>query len=534
MIRARILRGAASNYAGKLSSLVVWFALTPFILHRLGPAGYGLWVLVGAVASYGYLLDFGIGGAVVKYVAEHAARGDASRANRLLATALRLYLVLGAGALAASLLVAPLFPRLFRIPASEHATAVQLVVLMGATVGITLAFTPVITALQGLQRYDLYNLVNAGGSLLTAAGTVVVLLLGGGVVGMVAVTIPVTLLMRLAALRLLRRVAPELRFGWRGADRRLVREIVRFSASTFAIQLSGRLNTKSDEFVIAAFLPVGVVAPYAVARRLGELAQLVTEQFLKVLMPLASELDARRDRTRLQKLYVAGTRTTLAILAPTVLALAILAGPILDAWVGPPYGRYAEVVVILAASGFVGTSQWAAGAVLQGMGRHHRIALALLLAGIVNVLLSVALVGPLGLRGVALATLATTTASSLGVVLPYTMRVIGIGPGRALRGIWLPGLLPALPAAGAMLGLRELLHPASPGALAAVAGAGVGVYGAVFLGMREAAEERAALRGLLTAVRRRVRLGSPAKPSGRPPASPPRPAPSPDGPPALS
>ena len=44
-----------SNYAGKVYTLAVWFFLTPFIIHQLGPSDYGLWVLIGSVAAYGAL-----------------------------------------------------------------------------------------------------------------------------------------------------------------------------------------------------------------------------------------------------------------------------------------------------------------------------------------------------------------------------------------------------------------------------------------------------------------------------------------------
>src|SRR2546430_3639889 len=68
LIYQRVLCNIFSNYVGALVALGTGVFLTPFILHKLGSSDFGLWVLVGAVVVYGSLLDFGIGGAVIKYV----------------------------------------------------------------------------------------------------------------------------------------------------------------------------------------------------------------------------------------------------------------------------------------------------------------------------------------------------------------------------------------------------------------------------------------------------------------------------------
>ena len=500
MIRRRLFTGALSNYAGKFTSVAVWFFLTPFMLHQLGPEGYAVWVLVGSIASYGYLLDFGIGGAVVKYVATHTARGEKIKVNRLISTALWLYLALGLIAFAGSLALAPVLPVLFNIPESEHHTTFWVVILMGATVGSTIMFAPVITALQGFHRYDLYNLVNAAGSLVTAVATVVVLLSGGGLIGVVAVSLPVTLLMRLAALRLVSRIAPWLQFTWRGGSRSLARQILGFSLSTFMMQISGRLNSKTDEFVIAAFQPLALVAPYAIARKLGELAQLMAEQLLKAILPLAAELEAKRDPERLKKLYVVGTRLTLAVLAPVGVVLLLLPDAVLTAWVGAAYATHASLVVVLTLASLIGTTQLSAGFILQGVAQHHFVARATLLAGVANLILSIVLVGPLGLHGVALGTLIPTTLLSFGVLLPFAMRTLHVRPWEAIRDIWLPGSLPALPAAAAVY----LLHQAFPAPSLVVVGlftiaAGL-IYAAGYMSTAAATLERQLLVELVERV----------------------------------
>ena len=503
MIGRRLLRGAASHLAGQFVALATSFLLTPFLVHALGADAYGLWVLVGSAFAYGTLLDLGIGGAVVKYVAEDRARGEDAGANALLATSLRIFLALGALVAAAGVAAAHVVPRWVDAPAALGPLVAPLVVLTGLHIGATLALTPVAVALQGLQRYDLYNAVGVVGTIATAGGMVLVVLAGGGVVGMACTAIVVTAATRWAYHRLARRAAPGLRFGWRGASRPAARRLLTFGAASFAYRLGSRLGTRSDEFVIAAFLPVGAIAPYAIARRLAEAAQIVADQFLKVIIPLASELEALGEAERLRALYLHGSRITLGIVVPAAVLLVRYAEAVLTAWVGPAFAGAAGLAAILAVACLLETSQWAAGAVLEGIARQRVLAVTAMGAGILNVALSIALVRPLGLAGVALATLVANAIAALGVALPYTLRTLRIPAGDVVRETWAPALVPALPMGAALFAVERLIGATAIGSAAVAALAGGAAYVAAYLAMPAARAERAAVgRGLRRAAGR--------------------------------
>jgi O-antigen/teichoic acid export membrane protein len=505
MIRRRLLTGTLSNAAGKIISIGVWFVLTPFVLGELGPAGYGLWMLVGAVGAYGSLLDLGIGGAVVKYVAEHAARSEWDDARAVLASAQWLYLGLGLIALTSSAALAPVFPDLVGIAAADRELATAVVMLTGLDIGLAIALTPARSALQGLQRYDLCNVVSTSGVLIGAAAIVGVLLAGWGVLGMIATSIPITIGMGVASRWWTRRIAPELKFGWRYANRTSVRRITSFSASLFAMQCGGRLQTKSDELVIAIFRPVDAITPYVLSRKLGEVAQLGAVQFLNVLMPLASELDARGDRRQLRALYIAASRVTLGITAPVAVVLMLLGGQVLAWWVGSAYARHADLVAMLAASSLIGISQWPAAAILQGMSRHGVLAAASLGAGVANIVLSVLLLPVFGLLGVALGTFIPTTIGSLCVILPVSARIVDVPIRVVLRDVWIPGLLPGLAAAGV---LWPSWHAPGSISLASLVGwtlLSAIVYAAAYLSMPATGMERQFLSEMVGSGFRRLR-----------------------------
>jgi len=504
-LHLRVLRNTASNYIGKFLTLGTWFFLTPFILRHLGVTTYGLWTLVGSLVGYGTLLDFGIASAVTKYVAEYHARREIALARSLVATTLCLYTALGAIAIVLSIIAAPFFPALFNVPAGERATATWLLLLMGLNIGLSIPCTTPIAVIKGLQRFDLANLISTTATLTSAITTVVILLAGGGVLAMVAANIVILLATQIPTIWLVHRIAPDLRFGWRGAERRLARTVIGYSWSIFVIQVSGRVQTQTDEIVIGAFLPLSLVTPYAIARRLSEVAQNLTDQFMKVLLPLASELHAENDQARLRALFVISTRLTLALFLPIGGTIMLLARPVLGLWVGEAYTPYAYLVVILTLASLIDTSQWPAGSILSGVARQRPLAAMSVGAAAANLALSLVLVQRLGVAGVALGTLIPTVLECFFLSAPYTLRTLGVSFREAAAEILLPSLAPAAPMAAVLLLLRQVAEPTSLLQLAGIATIGVLVYAVGYLLVGARSFEREVSQSLVRIMSRRLK-----------------------------
>src|SRR5215207_2909305 len=192
-----VVLSSLSNYMGKFINLTSWFILAPFILSQLGDRIYGLWVLVGSVTAYGFLLNLGITDAVTKYVAEYLAKGEIEQARSIIATGLLLNTGLGLLLIFVSVLLAPLFPNLFNVTAAEESTATWLFLLAGIGVGLTIPCGIATAVLRGLQRFDLINMSGVIATLLTLGATVIVLLSYVGVIGLAIVSILVTLFIQI-------------------------------------------------------------------------------------------------------------------------------------------------------------------------------------------------------------------------------------------------------------------------------------------------------------------------------------------------
>jgi O-antigen/teichoic acid export membrane protein len=505
VLRRRMALSTASNVGGTVFTLATWFFLTPFILHRVGPGNYGLWILVMSLVGYGTFLDLGVSSAVTRYVAVYRRQGDSEQMQGVVSAGLVVFLIGGLLVLIASLALAPFLPGFFEIAKSQDPSANWLVVFAGLAVAVSLPTTATLAVLRGLQRFDLVNIVSSVGTIVTAVAIVLILHFGGGVVAITAIQAPLELLMQIPMVLAIRRTAPALRLTVRGANLNFIRGVASFGAAQSLIRVSVEARRRGPEAVIGAVLPVARVTSYSVARRFSDLASMLSEQFIATLMPLASELHAGGESIRLRAVHLASTRVATAVFLLAACPAAVLARPFLTAWVGSAYGNESKLVYILLAAGLTVTIAWPSLAILIAMGRNRMLALFTLGSAVLSIGLAVPLIDSFGLTGGAVAVLIATASESLGLAVPYSMRITGVRVGPLVRSSLVPAFVPAIPALPVLYGLREFLRPGSLPAVAAIGVVGAGVYAAVYLALDATASEREPLQALAARAIRRLR-----------------------------
>lgn len=498
MIRRQLIRATIANWAGRLATLLVSLSLTPFIVHRLGDHRYGLWILAGSIIAQGEVFDLGVSASVAKYVAEYRARGMNADACRVVASSLCLYTLVGLLALALGTVFARYFPTLFTLPAEEHTIATHVVFLLGVQLAISFPGGTATSVLRGMQRYEIINAIGVLGSLTFAVAATVTLLAGGNVFGLAIVSLANALLTQAISILAVSRIAPWLRFRPSDVRPAALRQILSFSSWMLIIDAAGRVHTRSNEIIIALFLPVGAVSPYAIAQRLGNVPQTLADRFLDAFFPLAAQLDAGAHEAGVRSLFLVGSRLTLAMTAPFTTLLIVFAAPALTLWVGASYAQYAPLLIILAIVSLIDISQWPGSTIMIGMARHSRLAWAWVCIALSSSALSVILVPIWGIVGASIGVLVPTAVVHLGIILPYTARGIGVSLSEVLKQVLLPALLPIIPM---IVALRGLIWAGALSNLVALGGSallGLLTYAAGYLALTIRRHEGELLRNLIS------------------------------------
>ena len=499
-LASRVATGTAANAVGQAVVLISLIALTPIIVHAVGAGDYGVWVLIGSVASLGFLAEVGLSAALIKFVADHAARGEVDEAAKVVGAASWLYVTLGALTAAGGATAALVLPALIELHGAFGRLVQPVGTLTALDVGISVLAIAPLAVLRGLQRFAVVNAINAAGALLGAALTIAVLAVGGGIGGVAAVGAVNSALTYGVSLVVARRLVPEFMAGPIRRDRLRIRRLLKFSRSIAVIQVAVQMQTKLDAVVIAAALPIRFIAPYNFAQRLAAGTAIATDQFGKVLLPLATEFGVTRDAAALRRLWLRATRLTLAIALAAGLPLAFLGGPVLAIWVGHAFSHDGSVVTLLALAAIVDLPSNPAAYVLQSIERHGPMAWMALGSGVANLALSIAFVGPFGIDGVATGTLLASSVEIIVFVLPYTARMLGVTPREFAVEVGGRLALPAAALCGLLLGARAIAPVTTFLRLVLVVGVGLAAYGLIYVSFCAEPFERAAYRRAAVAV----------------------------------
>jgi len=493
--------------------IVVGLVVLPFNIAHLGKAAYGLWMLTTSITAYFSVLDLGYSGAIVKFVAEHRARKETRALNEVLSTTFYLFAGFGTLAYVVAIVIAMFLDRILHLsPEQAHVGRVVLLVT-SANVACGMAFTVFGGVINGFQRYDLNNITGVISNILIAIVNVAVLLAGYGLIALVVATTTVRVLTYWVYRANAYRVFPALAIRPSNFKVSRLRELTSFSVFMMLIDWANKVNFSVDAIVIGIALDTTAVAVWAVAQRLAETTQRLTNQLNDILFPNVVDHSTSSRVDRLQTLFLVGTRLSLAAAVPICVALILMGDLLIKAWVGSDFAGSVVVLRVLALSVVLRVGAAVPGTLLKGAGAHRFVAYTNVGTAAVNLALSIVLVRWMGLAGVAIGTLVPVGITCMFVIFPAGCRHVGLSISHALADAVWPAVWPAAAMAAYLEVTRPLIRVSLLPVLADM-GVAAMVYVAVFLAFGTSAVERRFVLSRIFEATSRIRVLRPS-PSGQ-------------------
>jgi O-antigen/teichoic acid export membrane protein len=237
------------------------------------------------------------------------------------------------------------------------------------------------------------------------------------------------------------------------------------------LSAGARLAFETDSIVIGAFLGVGSIPLFTVANSLIIYLMEFLIAIAAVVMPMATRLQTQGKTAELGEIFLKWSKIALSLTMAAGLFLIVLGPRFIGWWVGPSFERPAgEVLQILMVSYLIFLpARGVALPILMGLGKAGLPTIGFLVAGVVNLGLSIALARPLGLAGVALGT-AIPNVLFAAVVFLQACRALDVSVVAFLRYVVPRAVLGAFPVVALLLWFKFGLQVRSLGGLA---GAGV-------------------------------------------------------------
>ena len=169
-----------------------------------------------------------------------------------------------------------------------------------------------------------------------------------------------------------------------------------FSAGLGLMGLASTFAYESDRIVVAAFVGASAIVVYELALRPHNGIRLINGLIGSVLISTSSRLVAQDRATRLRELVLVGSLDEIVLTAPLVVLVFLLAHPILEAWVGHGYGRYAAYVRIFISYWFFAACTGTLASAILGIGYIRKFVWLSVAGAVLNLGLSIGRDGSVG------------------------------------------------------------------------------------------------------------------------------------------
>ncbi len=400
----RLFHAVLSGAAARLLSSALTLISLPLAVRYLGPERYGVWATITSMVVWINLLDLGIANTLTNHISRAFALEDRAYAARYFTNALALTAAVSAVAGTAFALA---FPRidwisLFNVSARVRANEVRATVAAAAI--LMLLGLPCNLAgklLAGYQELHRNNLAICAGAVAGVAGLALGIWL--------RVSMPTLFVMSAGCLTLASVLTLVVTVTWAKPwllprpsllDWGPCKELLSSGSSFFLIQVAAVVVFSSDNLVVSHYLGAAEVTPYSVTWRLVGMATLLQSLIFPALWPAYAEAYARRDYAWIRRTFSVTMKGTVALNLACVTALVLFGRTLIRVWAGPAAVPTSYLLLAMGVWALINGFMSVESCLLAAVNRTREQALLSIVAAILNIVLSIALVRHIGALGV--------------------------------------------------------------------------------------------------------------------------------------
>jgi membrane protein EpsK len=427
--RKRLPVNILSNLAwiGVSAIMLGWY--TPYLIMKLGVAGFGLIPLANSTIQYATLLTQSFNSAVSRYLTINLVKKDWKEANKSFNTALVGLLLIISSLIPIVLLFAWYTPNIFNVESHLENQSRLLVLFTGLAFIVTTIGNGFAISSYAYHRFDLRFLVNFL-ALAIQIGTVIILFefftpnLWQAGIGIFFYSITFLIGHGL----LWRKLTPKLTILFRAFNTRSLKDMLSFSAWV-AINQAGSLLFLNIDLIVANLLFGATLGgKYGAVIIFPIILRTLAGTVLGVLSPIIVTLYANNDIQKLERLISLSVKFMGLAMALPIGLLSGFARPLLILWLGSEFVDLASLLIILVSHLCINLAITPL-FYLQVATNHVRIpGVVSLISGVVNVILAVSLAkwSGLGYLGIAVAGAIVLTAKNVIFTPLYGARILNL------------------------------------------------------------------------------------------------------------
>lgn len=346
------VRNTGWNLLGALLPIPVILLCIPPLVAALGVERFGVLGLAWMVLGYFGMFDFGLAQSTTRFVSTGVARGELAGVRALVLGSLVLHFALGVvGAVLFALLVPWLITAVFALPPNLIPETRGALYWLAASVPAMVVTAALRGALEGLQRFDVVNVIRVPASIVNYAGPLAALAFGSGLPVVVAVIVIARYVVVAAYAVACARLMPPATSAARMTSAQLIM-LASYGGWLTASNFLTPLIIAADRFVIGATISVSAVAFYVTPYEIITKGWIFSASLMGAMFPVFAAL-ATKDPGSIRAVSRSAQRYLLALATPAIVFVLGAADVLLGWWLGDEFRANSSRVAQLLALGML-------------------------------------------------------------------------------------------------------------------------------------------------------------------------------------
>ncbi len=441
-INKQIKIGALISYVAIFINIGAMLIYTPWMKNQIGLENYGLYTLANSFVSM-FLMDFGIGASVSRFLSKYCAEGDLEAANNLVGMVYKLFIVIDAIVFSALLVLFFFIELIYQglTPAELEKFKILYVIISAFSI-FSFPFTTLNGIFNAYERFVLIKLCDLGQKLLSIGFIVLVLLSGHGVVGLVVAHAASGIISIIVKLILLKATTP-IKPNFKVKDKALVKEILGFSIWITVLGIAQRLTYNIAPSILGMVSSSVEIAVYSPASAIAGYFYIFATAINGLFLPTVSRKIVQKKEEDILPLMVGVGRFQVVVLGFLYVGFATVGREFMVLWMGEEFLVSYYCVLLLAFPTIFEYSQQIANTTILAQNKVKFHAIVVLVTSLINMVISPILSYSWGAIGVSVGIVITAFINFVCLNILY-YKVLKINVFTFYRRCYLPIAIPIL------------------------------------------------------------------------------------------
>ena len=335
---SQIKMGAIISYFALGINIITGLLYTPWMVHKIGQSNYGLYTLATSLIAI-FMLDFGLGSAVSRFVSKYRAEGNQEAINKIIGIIYKLYFIIDAVVL---VILAVLYFFLdviyVKLTPEELETFRTLYLLVAGFNLISFPLSPLNGILNAYEKFIQLKLCDVFNKLFTVVLVVAALTFTTSVKVVVAANVFSGITTILFKLIVVKRTLP-LKVNFKSKERNMYKTLFGFTAWTMVISIMQRFTHSFAPSVLGITASSTEIAIYSPAVILEGYFYNVGTAVNGLFLPRISKYIADKQEDRILELMIKVGRYQITVLGLIFVGFICVGQDFMTLWMGPEYAK---------------------------------------------------------------------------------------------------------------------------------------------------------------------------------------------------